>query len=111
VASVALRGEPTGCATGFRADAVASAKRDLRAGEVLDGEGGYTVVGRLMPAEDSLAQGCLPLGLAHGWKLVKPVKAGDALRWTDVAVDGNATAVKVRREMEAMIVAPRRSAA
>src|SRR3989475_4131658 len=41
VASVGLRGEPTGCATGFRADAVASAKRDLRAGEILDGEGGY----------------------------------------------------------------------
>jgi predicted homoserine dehydrogenase-like protein len=78
---------------------------------MLDGEGGYTVVGRLMPAEDSLAQGCLPLGLAHGWKLLKPVKAGDAFRWTDVAVDGNATAVKVRREMETIFAEPKRSAA
>jgi len=111
VASVALRGEPTGCATGFRADAVATAKRDLRAGEVLDGEGGYTVVGRLMPAGDSLAQGCLPLGLAHGWKILKPVKAGQALRWTDVAVDAGATAVKLRREMEVTFAEPRRSAA
>lgn len=111
VASVGLRGEPTGCATGFRADAVATAKRDLKAGEVLDGEGGYTVVGRLMPAEDSLARGCLPLGLAHGWKLVKPVKAGEALRWSDVAADANTTAVKVRREMESMFAPPRRSAA
>src|SRR3954468_6785822 len=54
VASVGLRGEPTGCPTGFRADAVACAKRALKAGEVLDGEGGYTVVGRLMPSEASL---------------------------------------------------------
>src|SRR5512140_3130530 len=66
VASVGLRGEPTGCATGWRADAVATAKKDLKPGEILDGEGGYTVVGRLMPASDSLSQGCLPLGLAHG---------------------------------------------
>jgi predicted homoserine dehydrogenase-like protein len=100
VASVGLRGEPTGCATGWRADAVAIAKKDLKAGEVLDGEGGYTVVGRLMPAEDSLARGCLPLGLAHGWKLLKPVAAGQPLNWNDVAIDGKVPAVKLRREMQ-----------
>jgi predicted homoserine dehydrogenase-like protein len=100
VASVGLRGEPTGCATGFRADAVATAKRALKPGELLDGEGGYTVVGRLMPAQDSLAQGCLPLGLAHGWKVLKPVAADQPVRWSDVAVDANVSAVKLRREME-----------
>ena len=105
VASVGLRGEPTGCATGWRADAVAVAKRDLKPGEILDGEGGYTVLGRLMPAADSLAQACLPLGLAHGWKLLRPVAAGQALSWSDVAVDANATAVRVRREMEALYAA------
>jgi predicted homoserine dehydrogenase-like protein len=100
VASVGLRGEPTGCATGWRADAVATAKRDLKAGELLDGEGGYTVVGRLMPATDSVSQNCLPLGLAHGWKMLRPVAAGQPLRWSDVAVDANEPAVRVRREME-----------
>jgi predicted homoserine dehydrogenase-like protein len=100
VASVGLRGEPTGCATGWRADAVAVAKKDLKAGELLDGEGGYTVVGRLMPAEASLAQACLPLGLAHGWKMLKPVAAGQPLSWSDVAFDANVPAVQLRREME-----------
>jgi predicted homoserine dehydrogenase-like protein len=100
VASVGLRGEPTGCATGWRADAVATAKRDLKAGEILDGEGGYTVVGRLMPAEASLSQGCLPLGLAHGWKMLRPVAAGQPLSWSDVAFDAGVPAVKLRREME-----------
>jgi len=100
VASVALRAEPTGCATGWRADAVATAKKDLKPGEVLDGEGGYTVVGRLMPSDASLAQGCLPLGLAHGWKMLQPVAAGQALSWSDVAFDANVPAVKLRREME-----------
>jgi len=101
VASIGLRGESTGCATGWRADAVAAAKRDLKAGEVLDGEGGYTVSGQLLPAEASLAQGCLPLGLAHGWKLLKPISAGATIKWSDVAFDANVTAVKLRREMEA----------
>ena len=103
VASVGLRGEPTGCATGWRADAIAVAKRDLRQGEILDGEGGYTVAGRLMPSADSLKENCLPLGLAQGWKMLKPVAAGEPLRWSDVACDANATAVKLRREMEASV--------
>jgi len=100
VASVGLRGEATGCATGWRADAVAVAKKALQPGELLDGEGGYTVVGRLMPAADSLSLGCLPLGLAHGWKLTRAVPAGQPVKWTDVAVDARSTAVRVRREME-----------
>ena len=111
VASVGLRGEPTGCATGWRADAVALAKRDLAAGEILDGEGGYTVVGQLMPAAASLAGGCLPLGLAHGGKLLRPVSAGQPVRWSDVALDENSTAVRVRREMEQLFAAPARNAA
>src|SRR5689334_5491075 len=100
VASVGLRGEPTGCATGWRADAVAFAKKDLKAGELLDGEGGYTVAGRLAPADISLQGNLLPLGLAHGWKMLNPVKAGQPLRWSDVAFDAAQPAVKLRREME-----------
>jgi predicted homoserine dehydrogenase-like protein len=90
---------------------VATAKRDLRAGELLDGEGGYTVVGRLMPAADSAAQGCLPLGLAHGWKVLRPVAAGQPLKWSDVAVDANNAAIRLRREMEAQFGTPQRDAA
>ena len=100
VASVGLRREPTGAATGFRADVVATAKRDLRAGEVLDGEGGFTVWGKVMPAADSLRGRGVPIGLAHGVKLVKDVKTGDAVRWDDVTVDEASEAVRVRRDME-----------
>ncbi|MDH3515098.1 MAG: Gfo/Idh/MocA family oxidoreductase [Gammaproteobacteria bacterium] len=100
VASVGLRGEPTGAPTGFRADVVATAKRDLAAGEALDGEGGYTVYGRLMPAADSLRLSGLPLGLAHGVKLKRPVKAGAPVRWDDAEIDAGDAAVRFRREME-----------
>jgi len=111
IASVGTRNEPTGAATGFRADVVAVAKRELKAGEILDGEGGYTVVGKLMPAEDSLKLGGLPLGLAHEVKLRNRVAAGQPVRWTDVTVDESLLAVKVRREMEQQFGASIRVAA
>jgi predicted homoserine dehydrogenase-like protein len=111
VASVGLRREPTGCATGFRADAVATAKRDLRAGEMLDGEGGFTVVGRLLPAADSLRLGALPLGLAHQVKVLNPVKAGAPLLWSDVACDAEGDAMRLRREMEMTFASTKQCAA
>ncbi|HUN51872.1 MAG TPA: Gfo/Idh/MocA family oxidoreductase [Candidatus Sulfotelmatobacter sp.] len=101
VASAGLRREPTGAPTGFRGDAVAVAKRDLTSGEMLDGEGGFTVWGRLMPATASLAVGALPIGLAHHVRLRQPVKAGQTVRWADVTVDEASEAVRIRREMEA----------
>jgi len=111
VASVGLRGEATGCATGFRADAAATAKRDLESGEILDGEGGYTVVGKLMPAADSLRLGALPLGLAHQVKLLNPVRAGQPVLWSDVAYDPSSEAVNLRREMETLFAIPKQRAA
>ena len=101
VASVALRGEATGVATGWHADVVATAKRDLKPGELLDGEGGYTVWGKLLPASTSKKMGGLPLGLAHNIKLIRPVKKGQSLTWDDVQMD-NSRAYAVRREMEAL---------
>jgi predicted homoserine dehydrogenase-like protein len=106
VASVALRGEPTGVATGWNADVVATAKRDLKPGEILDGEGGYTVWGKLLPAEKSRQMGGLPLGLAHGIKLLRPVRQGQSLCWADVAIDTGTRAYQLRREMESHFCAP-----
>jgi predicted homoserine dehydrogenase-like protein len=97
---VGLRGEPTGAPETFAADVVATAKRDLAAGEWLDGEGGFTVYGRLLPAAQSLQAGGLPLGLAHKVRLARPVAAGQAVRWDDVEIDETQPAVRVRREME-----------
>ena len=101
VASAALRNEPTGAPTGFRSDVVATAKRDLKAGEMLDGEGGFCVWGKQTPADVSLRDELLPLGLAHNVKLKRDIAEGGALKWADVAYDPNDAAVKARREMEA----------
>jgi predicted homoserine dehydrogenase-like protein len=101
VASVGLRGEPTGVPVAWHGDVVATAKRALNAGELLDGEGGHTVFGKLMPARDSVAGGYLPLGLAHKVKLKHGVAAMQPVRWSDVEFDAASQAVQIRRELEA----------
>jgi predicted homoserine dehydrogenase-like protein len=106
VASAALRKEPTGAPICFNSDVVATAKRALKKGEVLDGEGGFTVWGRQTPADVSLKQGYLPLGLAHEVKLKTDIAEGQPLKWDDVVFDPSAHAVKIRREMEAMFGRP-----
>ena len=100
IASAVVRGEPTGVPTGFRGDVMSVTKRALTAGERLDGEGGYMVYGRLAPAETSVAQRALPIGLANGFRLRNDVPAGAVLRWDDVEVVESVLAVQLRRELE-----------
>jgi predicted homoserine dehydrogenase-like protein len=105
ILSAALLNKPTGATQGFRGDVVATAKRGLKAGEVLDGEGGFTVWGKLLPAEKSLHIGGLPIGLAHKVKLKADIPAGRPIRWKDVEADETLDAVKFRREMERQVSA------
>jgi predicted homoserine dehydrogenase-like protein len=101
ILSAALRNEPTGQPFGFRGDVAAVAKRDLRAGEMLDGEGGYTVWGKLMSAAESLKAGALPIGLAHHLKLKNDVAYGAVVCWSDVEYDVDNDTIKTRKVMEA----------
>lgn len=109
VASAALRNEPTGTPDAFRSDVAAVAKKALKPGDMLDGEGGYTVWGKILRAEDSLARRALPIGLAHKRKITKPVAEGTVVSWDDVAAADDET-VRFRREME-QTFAPKKTAA
>jgi predicted homoserine dehydrogenase-like protein len=102
VASVALRGEPTGSAQDFTGDVAATAKKDLQPGDTLDGEGGSTVYGTLLPARKSIAAGYFPIGLAHGVTMKRPVAAGGTVAWNDVEFDSHDETVNFRLEMEAI---------
>ena len=110
VATVGIRREATGAAMCFNADVIATAKRDLKAGEILDGEGGYTVFGKLIPSSKSLASGHLPLGLAHDLKLIRNVQQDGLLTWEDVGIDTTLNAYRLRREMEALFEVPSEAA-
>jgi predicted homoserine dehydrogenase-like protein len=106
VAAAALRKESTGAPIAFNSDVVATAKRKLTVGEILDGEGGFCVWGKQTPAETSLQQGFLPLGLAHHVELKNEIAEGQRIKWTDVEYDPDDLAVRVRREMEAAFRQP-----
>ncbi len=100
VANIAVRGEPTGAPIGWFSDVVATAKRDLKKGEVLDGEGGYCVWGKQTPTSVSLENNGLPLGLAANIALKRDIPRGAQLSWDDVDYDPKDNAIKIRREME-----------
>ncbi|MEX2407962.1 MAG: SAF domain-containing protein, partial [Rhodovibrionaceae bacterium] len=106
VLSVALRGEPTGTTRSFTGDVAAVAKRPLKAGELLDGEGGYCVWGRLTAAEDSIARGAVPIGLAQGITLTRDVAEGEVVCWRDVRAEEESAAYKLRQEMVARFAPP-----
>ena len=100
VAKAALRGEATGSANFFAADVASVAKKDLKNGDILDGEGGYTVYGRLVRADESLAGSYLPMGLSHGARLLRPVSRDSILTYHDVALDRSQLAYKLRKTLE-----------
>ena len=100
VATIAVRGEATGATGDWKGDVVATAKQKLKAGEKLDGEGGFTVYGKLIPTADSLKHQALPIGLAHNMILNKDIAAGQAISWKDVDYDASMQAIKIRHEME-----------
>ena len=104
IANAALRGIATGSPVGFFGDVVATAKKDLKAGEYLDGEGGYTVWGQLVSARHSVAIGALPVALAHHVELRNDIPKGEIVGWEDVIMDDSlAQAFELRRETEALV--------
>ena len=111
ILSAGLLERPTGASRDFVGDAVVTAKRNLAAGETLDGEGGFTVYGKLLPARTSLEHGALPIGLAHGVTLKRAIGAGEIVGWDDIECDPTLEAVIVRREMEVRFGTERRNAA
>ena len=79
---------------------VAVAKRDLSAGERLDGEGGYTVWCKLLPARTSLEMGAFPIGLAHNVNLKTNIASGACIRWYDIDIDARLDAAQIHKQMQ-----------
>ena len=102
VASAALRKEPTGCPASWTADCVAVAKRPLKAGETLDGEGGATVWGKCIPATRSRALRAVPIGLAHGVALSRDVAEGALVTEADLVPRGTSEALAMRAELASL---------
>ena len=100
VFSAALLFQPTGQTQKFTGDVVSTTKKILKKGEILDGEGGATVWGKLVPSKLSLSMEALPIGLAHGIKLKNEIKENEIITWNDVEFSPNDPAISYRRSME-----------
>ena len=102
ILSAALLGQPTGMTKGYNSDVIATAKRPLKAGEILDGEGGYTVWGQLYPAQAARAIDGVPIGLAHQVKLTRDVEVGAPVTWQDVGQHPDKDIMELRKLMQAL---------
>jgi len=80
-------------------DAAAIAKKDLKAGDTLDGIGGYTAYTLIDNFDTCLEQDLLPMGVSDGCRLVRDVKIDTAIRYADVELPPNRQIDKLRREM------------
>lgn len=98
--SAALLNQATGQTQKFTGDVVSTSKRNLKKGEILDGEGGSTVWGKLVSSNLSLSIEALPIGLAHSVKLKNDVKQNEIVKWSDVEFSLNDPAIAYRRSME-----------
>lgn len=98
--SAALLKLPTGQTKYFKGDVVSVSKRNLKKGEKLDGEGGFTVWGKLIPASTSLNLQALPIGLANDMSLKNDIDKDKILTWNDVEFDTNNEIIKYRHQME-----------
>ncbi|MHA6262545.1 NAD(P)H-dependent oxidoreductase [Arenibacterium sp. CAU 1754] len=105
VLSAVLRGEPTGSSTRYRADAVATAKGDFAAGDVLDGEGGFKVWAKAIPATKASAVDALPIGLAHNVTLKRPVKRDQVVTLDDVEIKDDLDIFEMRKDQKRLLEA------
>lgn len=103
VLSAALRQEPTGHSRVYRGDAVATAKGDFAAGDVLDGEGGHKVWAKAIPASRAIAENALPIGLAHNVRLKRAVKRDQIVSLDDVEIVDDLDIHALREEQRALV--------
>ena len=81
------------------------AKRDLKPGETLDAIGEYGYRGFALSRADALEKGALPLGLAQGATVTKPVQKGQLLTYAAIAPDKTSRIYAARRAQDAMVAA------
>ncbi len=84
-------------------ETITVAKKDLNPGDVVDYLGGYTVYGMIEKASVAHEENLVPLGCSVGGKIVKPVKAGQAISYSDIELKEDSLIVKLRREQDKLV--------
>ena len=85
--SIALDKKATGFTKNYNADVASYAKKDLKVGEKLDGEGGFCARGKLITSKKSKKEKILPLGLTDGAEVIKNIKKDEVIKISDVTLN------------------------
>ena len=85
--SVALDNKATGFTKNYNADVAAIAKKDLKIGDKLDGEGGFCARGRLITSQKSKKENILPLGLSDNAIVKKNINKDELIKLSDVELN------------------------
>lgn len=103
ISEAILDGRPSLQAKAWTAEVVAKAKRDLKAGETIDGIGGSTVYGFTMDASEAREKNGLPIGLAGRTELLRDVAAGEIITYDDVRLDDSKKIVALRKLQDSLL--------
>lgn len=82
-------------------DVITVAKRDLKAGEVLDGIGGFTCYGTIENSDVCKADNLLPMGLSEECRLIRDIPKDQAITYADVELPEGRLCDKLRAEQDA----------
>jgi len=85
--SIALDNRATGFTKNYNADVASYAKKDLKIGDKLDGEGGFCARGKLITSQKSKDEKILPLGLTDNAILKKNINKDQVIRLDDVELN------------------------
>ena len=94
--SIALDNRATGLTKNYNADVASYAKKNLKKGDKLDGEGGFCARGRLITSEKSKREKILPLGLTDNAILKRDINKDDVIKLNDVDLNLPEDVVKAR---------------
>jgi predicted homoserine dehydrogenase-like protein len=83
-------------------EVITLAKRDLKAGEILDGIGGFTSYGVLDNIEVTAPVGLLPMGLSEGCRLKRAVTKDQPIAYSDVEIPADRDCDRLRQEQNTL---------
>ncbi|MEX2535690.1 MAG: Gfo/Idh/MocA family oxidoreductase [Trueperaceae bacterium] len=86
---------------GPRVEVLATAKRDLKEGETIDGLGGYLTYGQAERAEVTARSSLLPIGVAQGCRLMRDIPKDAVLSYADVVLPEGRLVDRLRCEQQA----------
>ena len=101
IARIALDGLPSGTPIGRFSECVAAAKKNLKPGTILDGEGGYATYGIIERAEITKSENLVPMGLTQGAEVIEEIPEDGTITYDNIRLP-ESFALNLRRLQDSL---------